>query len=73
MNAKPEWCPHADCGFLAGWQLICGGRLPAPVQHEEDFNTHRICFKLPMEIFDLQVNRSDCWLIGRVLDKLREQ
>ena len=72
--ARPKWCSHADCSFLIGWQnMVCGGRLPAPVRHEDDFNTHRICFKLPAEVLDLQVNRNDCWLIGLVTQKLREE
>lgn len=60
---RPDWCPHLDCLFLRrAMDNICGGRLPQPESHNEDFNTHRFCLVdvLPEdEIFDLQINKTD--------------
>lgn len=58
---RPTWCPHPTCKFIrlaAG--RICCGRLPAPLPHNGDFNTHRVClYPIENKVFDLQVNASD--------------
>ncbi len=67
---RPSWCPHQDCVFCRRSQdALCGGRLPKPEPHEGDENTHRLCIKAG-EVFDLQVNNTDCDGIRFILDAL---
>ena len=67
---RPSWCPHQDCIFLRQTQgLLCGGELPKPEPHDEGENTHRLCIKAG-EVFDLQVNKTDCDGIRFILDAL---
>ena len=67
---KPEWCPHSDCAFRRRVQdSICGGVLPEPESHGEDYNTHRICIKTD-SVFDLQVNNTDLEWFRWVFDSL---
>ena len=60
---RPTWCPHADCAFKRrAMDNACVGDLPAPAEHDGDYNYHRLCINgaLPNgEIFDLQINRTD--------------
>lgn len=68
---RPRWCPHADCQPLIGFSdAVCGGRLPAPSPHAGDTNTHRLCMRAG-DVFDFQVNKSDCFLLGLVVERLR--
>jgi len=58
-HERPIWCPHQDCGFKRrAMDSLCGGKLPKPIEHDGDFNTHRLCIKTN-EVFDLQVNKTD--------------
>jgi len=67
---RPGWCPHQDCIFSRRSQdALCGGRLPKPEPHDGDENTHRLCIKTG-EVFDLQVNKTDCDGIRFILDAL---
>lgn len=72
---KPAWCPHSHhCIFLMRVQdSLCAGKLPKPLPHDGDFNTHRICLTgaLPNdEVFDLQVNKSDVYHFRRILNAI---
>jgi len=71
---KPSWCQHPECIFLRQIQnLLCAGQLPKPMPHDDDFNTHRICFTeggADDEVFDLQVNKSDLYHFRRVLNAI---
>ena len=72
---RPAWCPHPDCEFVVVKCLhgMCGGKLPEPVPHDDDFNTHRICLRGAGENdqpFDLQINRTDAWWFRELLDAL---
>ena len=73
-NKRPEWCPHHDCVLIRAMiGTICGGRLPKPEEHDEDFNTHRFCLKGCAGdggAFDLQVNKTDLWWLIRLFDHL---
>jgi hypothetical protein len=69
---RPEWCGHLSCKPLIGWDnKMCGGCLPEPVPHDGDFNTHRLCIEAD-GVIDLMVNRSDCYLLGLVVERLRK-
>ncbi len=72
---RPGWCPHR-CHYLMSVQgKICAGKLPKPEQHEGDFNTHRVCMfgVLPnLEVFDLQVNKTDLYHFERVFDAIKK-
>ncbi len=71
-NRTPSWCPHQNCSCKVSLQdKMCGGELPGPDQHLDDFNTHRICFdtrKTGHGIFDLMINKSDKFWIIRLLN-----
>jgi len=64
QQKRPEWCPHSDCVFLRRIQDAgCCGALPVPEPHDGDLNTHRLCLRPEVAVFDLQVNMSDLdWL-----------
>jgi hypothetical protein len=53
---------------------LCIGLLPAPVQHDKDFNTHRLCMwdgeSAPT---DYQINHSDIWWLTRALDTVKPE
>ncbi len=77
QNERPEWCPHADCVFIAVKALhaMCGGRLVTPEPHDGVMNTHRFCIdtcETGHGVFDLQVNRGDIWWFQELLKLLRE-
>jgi len=71
---KPSWCPYPECIFKRKvMDAMCGGQLPKPEPHDEDFNPHRICIMnvLPCgEVFDLLVNTGDLYHFRRVFDAL---
>lgn len=78
-EGRPIWCPHPSCTPVRSAQgSVCGGRLPAPESHGQDFNTHRLCIRtqpgdLGSDVFDLQVNATDLWWLGEMIIKpLRE-
>lgn len=77
VNKRPEWCPHSTCIFVVNMQdKICGGHLPEPVEHDGDYNIHRLCLEgaLPNgEIFDLQIHNSDIFCFNRVFSALRKE
>jgi len=51
--------------------LICGGKLPKPVEHDCDYNHYRFCIKTGGAIpFDLQINHTDIYNFIRVLRAL---
>jgi hypothetical protein len=67
----PDWCKHTDCNCKASCQnLMCVGKLPKPIPHDKNLNTHRLCFDTRGTghgIIDLQVNWTDCWNLRRIL------
>lgn len=70
---RPTWCPHDDCTFVFRVQdVACAGRLPAPVPHGADQNTHQLCIQAEGEtLLALQWNRTDAWHLGRLCDAVR--
>jgi len=67
---RPGWCPHSDCLFRRRvMDNLCGGELPAPVEHDGAKNTHRLCI-VTEGVFDLQVNATDMDWLRWVLDAL---
>lgn len=73
MAARPDWCPHRDCGFLCSSQeLVCVGRLPKPDPHGDLMNTHRMCIHGAKDdgewTFDLKVHNGDAWNLRRMLN-----
>lgn len=72
-NERPKWCPHIDCQFCRRAQdSICVGVLPEPVPHEGDVNIYRLCLRMGVEIFNLQMNDSDIYHFGRLFKALQE-
>jgi hypothetical protein len=71
-DRRPEWCGHEECRPIVSFQgKCCGGRLPKPVPHDEDFNTHRLCIETgDEEIFDLMVNRTDLFILSRLVSEV---
>ncbi len=69
---RPLWCPHEDCSNLRTLQnLMCIGRLPKPVQHDEGFNDYRMCLDgadSTGDVFDLQINSSDIYNFRLLFD-----
>ena len=60
----------------------CVGRLPAPVPHDRDVNTERLCIRgaaddpnwpEPGKVFDLQINKSDRFWFRMLLDALDQR
>ena len=52
---------------------LCAGKLPEPVSHDGDLNTHILCFNGAMEdgeVFDLMINTSDVWWLIFTLRKV---
>ena len=75
MNKRPDWCPHSDCIFKVQSQdKACVGKLPKPVEHDGDHNTHRLCFderETGHGIHDLQINWTDSWNLIRLLNQIK--
>ena len=72
---SPRWCPHKECICIAPGELMCCGRLPRPIKHDTDFNTHRFCLSGAADnggVFDLQVNGSDAWRFGIMFHIIKE-
>ena len=71
---RTDWCPHKDCEFnIQSQNKMCVGKLPNPVQHDDDFNTHRLCIdtrETGHGIFDLQINHTDSWNLKRLLNDI---
>lgn len=71
MAERYKWCPHKTCTPLIGFQgMVCGGRMLGLVPHGDDFNTHRQCIleeEGSNKVFDLQVNKNDCFLLAKVV------
>lgn len=71
---RPGWCPHKDCQFKRRvMDDLCGGHLPAPERHDEDFNHHRLCLNGADSnggVFDLQVNNTDLFWLRWTFDAL---
>lgn len=77
MMPRPSWCPHPTCNYLLQTQdAACVGKLPDPIEHDGDKNTHRLCLRGAKDdgewTFDLQINSSDCYHLTRLLNKVRE-
>lgn len=74
MEDRPDWCPHPECLFLMNSQdMVCTGKLPEQTPHDNDFNTHRICFdtrETHKEVFDLQINKTDSWHFKRHMENI---
>lgn len=73
---RPDWCPHMDCLFkINSQEAMCVGKLPELEPHDGGFNTHRLCLdtrETGHGIFDLQVNKGDCWNLIRLLKAISE-
>jgi hypothetical protein len=55
---------------------MCCGKLPAPSEHDGDYNTHRICIdtrETGHGIFDLQVNRTDAWHLKNIMEEIKSK
>ena len=69
---RPEWCPHPSCNFKQrAMDDICGGHLPVPIVHDNDFNIYRLCLNGVADnggVFDLQVNKTDLFWLRKILD-----
>jgi len=74
---RPDWCPHPNCKFnVQSQDKMCIGELPNPVKHDNDLNTHRLCIntrETGHEIFDLQINWTDCWNLMRLLNTVKDE
>ena len=73
---RPAWCPHQTCGFVMRTQdSACVGCLPSPEPHGEAINTNRLCLHGAKDdgewTFDLKINATDAWNLGRLLDRVR--
>lgn len=71
-NPRPEWCPHSSCQYLVSTcNQLCVGRLPEPLPHYDDFNTHRMCQRGAKDdgewMHVIEINHSDCYHINRML------
>lgn len=74
---RPPWCPSPACQFLLHTQqAACVGRLPQPVEHDGDFNTHRLCIHGADDdgnwLSPLMINSSDAYNLTRLLTRVRE-
>jgi hypothetical protein len=59
-----EYCSHPDCTPLESWDnRSCLGRMPKPVQHLEQYNSHRLC----LETEEYCVNIGDGYYIGSLM------
>jgi hypothetical protein len=72
MSKRPKWCQHKNCIYITSNQdKMCCGKLFKSAPHDEDFNTHRFCLdtrETGHGVFDLQVNRTDVWLLKRLMN-----
>jgi len=77
QQVRPDWCPHADCDYIASSQnKICKGVLPCPAPHGDGFNTHRFCLDTRESghgVFDLQINNTDIFNIKRILSAAQKR
>lgn len=70
-NERPGFCPHPDCTFkMRAQDRICIGALQAREEHDDDYNTHRLCIDAGGPVFDLQVNRSDVYHFRRLFNAI---
>lgn len=73
---RPSWCPHDTCIFRKrAMDSMCCGRLPEPSPHGADFNTHRLCLNGASDdggVFDLQINKTDVWWLGWIMEPVKE-
>lgn len=74
MN-RPDRCAYPiTCQMVVQTQdAMCIGNLYVPEAHENDFNTHRLCFfnSSPKDeewSFHIQINKTDAWNLRRILD-----
>ena len=70
-NPRPERCPHLDCAFInsLGQGAFCKGKLPKPIDHDGQDNTHRLCFlQFDGEVYDFQMNKGDMWQLHSLLE-----
>ena len=74
---QPNWCTHKDCqNNILSQDKMCVGKLPYPEQHDNDFNTHRLCLdtrETGHGIFDLQINWTDAWNLIRLLNSIKDK
>jgi hypothetical protein len=74
FQERPKWCPNPDCEFKRiAVDHICVGKLPEPIPHNNDENTHRMCLHQPVDntdVFEWQINSSDVswfrWLFDAI-------
>jgi len=72
-NERPSWCRYpAECVHVIRSQnAICAGRLPEPVAHDGDVDTHRLCLKVNNKakpFSSILWSRSDAYNLRRVRD-----
>lgn len=68
---RPEWCKFNDCIFLRrAMDNMCGGRLPQPIPHSDDVNTHRFCIVDDGNLTYYQVNETDLEWLRWIFDAL---
>ena len=74
---KANWCPYKECIVkIKSQNLMCIGRLPKPIPHGADYNTHRFCIderETGHGIHDLQLNWTDAWNMIRLLKIIKEK
>lgn len=76
---RPSWCPHSNCEWVTGGGdpegsgVACAGKMPSPLNHGNDKNTHRLCLKpFDQTPSEFELNRTDVWYFGLVLKSLFE-
>ena len=70
-NKRPERCPHQDCEYIIslGLEAFCKGKLPKPIDHDGQDNTHRLCFiQFDGDVFDFQMNKGDLYTLKRLIE-----
>lgn len=68
---RPDWCPHQSCLFKRRAQdAVCGGTLPGPAEHDDDYNTYRICLNEAGKVDNYQVNNTDLEWFRWIFDAL---
>ena len=68
---RPVWCRYKDCIFKRRCQdAFCGGELPKPAPHYEDFNYYRVCLNVEGAGCDYLVNPTDLEFMRWIFDAL---
>lgn len=84
VEGRPKWCPHADCETIRRVDILCGGKLSKPQEHNrgrgvKGYNTHRLCMNAmpyPFRLFvltQLLVNNNDLNILRWIFEAMEEQ